>query len=109
MQPYRDLCIGIAAKYIGENYPDSVFIDIGAIVGDTASIMATYASNKLILIEASDFFYDVLKLNSSLFSNETTLINEIVSNGETVYGKPSHWGGTAFSIQALRIPSIFKQ
>ena len=28
-QPYRDLCVGISAKYLSEKYQDSVMIDVG--------------------------------------------------------------------------------
>jgi hypothetical protein len=36
-QPSRDLCIGIAAKYTCEKYPNGTIVDIGANIGDTAA------------------------------------------------------------------------
>lgn len=96
IQPYRDLCIGITAKYIGEKYPSATFVDVGANIGDTAALMATYSSNKLILVEPSDYFYSLLSLNSKSFQNETILIKSLISDGSPVTGCLKHWGGTAF-------------
>src|SRR5438067_8208755 len=44
-QPYRDLNVGISAKFAGRKYPDSSIIDIGANIGDTAAMIATHAKN----------------------------------------------------------------
>ena len=55
-QPYRDLSIGIAAKYLGKKYPHAAVLDIGANVGDSAAHIATYCGNDLILVELSSFF-----------------------------------------------------
>jgi FkbM family methyltransferase len=99
-QPYRDLCIGITAKYISIKYPKGTFIDIGANIGDTAAIIATYAPNKLILIEASDYFYDILARNTSQFPNEIDIRKVLISDGGKVSGYFHHWGGTSFFQEA---------
>lgn len=94
-QPYRDLCVGITAKYITEKYPDAHIVDIGANIGDTAAIIATYTCNPLILVEGSSYFFRFLESNASKLPNHVTLRNELVSNGEPTSGSFSYWGGTA--------------
>lgn len=94
-QPYRDLCVGIAAKYISAKYPNATMIDIGANIGDTAALIATYAQNKLILVEGSDYFFDILVRNASQLPNETVIKNVLISDGSEVSGSFHHWGGTA--------------
>ncbi|MBN3908367.1 MAG: FkbM family methyltransferase [Nostoc sp. NMS1] len=94
-QPYRDLCTGISAKYISAKYPDGTIIDIGANIGDTAAIIATYAQNKLILVEASDYFYEILLRNTSKLPNEIIIKKVFLSDGSQVAGSFFHRGGTA--------------
>lgn len=95
-QPYRDLCIGISAKYIYEKYPTGTIIDIGANIGDTAAIIATYSKNKLILVEGSDYFFNILSQNIAKISNEVILHNAFVSDGSSIIGSIHHWGGTSY-------------
>jgi FkbM family methyltransferase len=94
-QPYRDLCVGITAKYVSAKYPDGTMIDIGANIGDTAALIATYARNKLMLVEGSDYFFELLVRNTSHLPNELTLKNVLVSDGRKISGRFRHWGGTA--------------
>jgi FkbM family methyltransferase len=100
-QPYRDLGVGIAAKCFGNKYPDGVLVDVGANVGDTAAIMATYAQNPMILVEASTYFSSLLRRNASKFSNSSVIKQAFVSDGQNVSGSLNHWGGTAFLQQQL--------
>jgi FkbM family methyltransferase len=94
-QPYRDLCVGITAKYTSAKYPDGTIVDIGANIGDTAALIATYARNKLILIEASDYFFDILVRNASKLPNEIVVKKALISDGSNVSGYFHHWAGTA--------------
>jgi FkbM family methyltransferase len=94
-QPYRDLCIGIAAKYVCEKYRNGTIVDIGANIGDTASIIASYTKNKMILVEASDFYFDFLQKNSKQLPNEIELVKAFISDGTHQSGELKHWGGTA--------------
>jgi len=100
-QPYRDMCIGITAKYVVSKYPDCTIVDIGANIGDTAAHIATYVKNKLILIEASDYYFDILKRNTARLPNEIITKNILVSDGSDVCGAFSHWGGTASFNEAI--------
>lgn len=94
-QPYRDLCVGITAKYISAKYPDGTIIDIGANIGDTAALIATYAQNKLILIEPSDYYFEYLVRNISQFPNEIEAKKILISDGREICGTFNYWGGTA--------------
>ena len=95
-QPYRDLCVGISAKFFSENYPDSMIVDIGANIGDTAAIISTYCQNKLLLIEASDYYHEILMRNTPQLSNELIIKKILISDGSESSGLLYHWGGTAY-------------
>ena len=94
--PYRDLCIGISAKIICEKYPNASIVDVGANIGDTAAILASHVSNKLILVEGSDYYYDFLEKNLHRFPNAIVPIKAMVSDGSAIQGELRHWGGTAY-------------
>jgi hypothetical protein len=49
----------------------------------------------LILIEASDYFFDILVRNVSQLPNEIVVKNVLISDGSKVVGSFHHWGGTA--------------
>jgi FkbM family methyltransferase len=97
-QPYRDLCLGISAKCIVAKYPSGTIVDIGANIGDTAAIISTHASpNKLILIEGSDYFFDILVRNVSQLPGNIVCKKVLVSDvSEATSGAFIHWGGTAY-------------
>ena len=98
-QPYRDMCVGIAAKYIGSKYPTGTMLDIGANVGDTAALIATYARNKIILVEASEYFLGFLQRNVSAFANDVVVKQVLVSDGSLISGHFHHWAGTASFVE----------
>jgi len=101
-QPYRHLCVGVVAKYVSEKYPGGSIVDIGANIGDTAAIIATHSRNKLILIEASDYYFDFLVRNVSQLSNEVVVKKSMISNGRNLVGFLSHQGGTAYFDEGAR-------
>lgn len=71
-------------------------IDIGANIGDTAAIMASEASNPLVLVEPSEFFLGFLRKNAGKLGRECTILTVIVSDeSREVRGDLRHWGGTA--------------
>ncbi len=94
-QPLRDKFIGIVAKFFGDKYKDSAFIDIGANIGDTAALMASNASNKLILVEIDNYFFSFLEQNVKQFNNEIELKKYFISNGEVFKHRIVYEGGTA--------------
>ncbi len=95
-QPYRDLCVGIVSKFVSAKYPDGTIIDIGANIGDTAALIATYSKSKLILVEASDYFFEILARNVKQLPNEMVLKKTMISNGRAVSGSLHYRGGTAY-------------
>ena len=78
-QPYRDIAVGIIAKYVSEKYPGETIIDIGANIGDTAAIIANYSSNPLILVEPSDYYYEILIKNIDFIPNVRRVEKVLVS------------------------------
>ena len=96
VQPYRDACVGIAAKHISMKYPKGNIVDIGANVGDTAAMIATNARNKLILVEPSHYYSEILAYNILQLPNDVEIKQVLISDGSQIQGNLYHWGGTAF-------------
>ncbi len=96
-QPYRDLCVGVTAKFIMAKYPDAKIVDVGANIGDTAAIISTYARpRQLVLIEASDYYFDILVRNASGLPGDIVCRKALLSDGSgAASGSLVHWGGTA--------------
>lgn len=95
-QPCRDRCVGISAKYVSAKYPQGTLMDIGANIGDTAAMLASYSPNKLMLIEASDYYFGILSRNAARLPNPIVLRQVLISDGQPAVGSLHHWGGTAF-------------
>jgi len=70
-------------------------VDIGANIGDTAAIIATQAKNPLVLVEASDYFFNILSRNAARIPNVRVVKKVLISDGVPVSGTLRHWGGTA--------------
>ena len=102
-QPYRDLFIGISAKYLGGKYPNADILDIGANIGDSAAIVATYCDNDLILVEPSPFFYRYLEQNVKNFPNRSNIESIFISPEDTLHGQLVHWEERRFSRAALSL------
>jgi FkbM family methyltransferase len=96
-QPYRDLAVGITAKYVSEKYPGETIIDIGANIGDTAAMIATYSSNPLVLVEPSDYFAEILVNNVKYIPSVKRIERCMVSDNTVLSGelRLARWGGTA--------------
>lgn len=95
-QPYRDLAVGIVAKFVAEKYRTGTVVDIGANIGDTAAIIASYSNHRIVLVEPSDFFYGFLEENVKQLPNEVHLKRVLVSTGQTLTGTFHYRGGTAY-------------
>jgi len=96
----RDQVIPNTASCIVRKYPSASFLDIGANVGDTAALLASRTRNRLILVEASDYYFQLLSRNARLFPNETVLVQALVCDGSSIGGDLSHWGGTASFLES---------
>ena len=92
-QPYKDICLGISAKYIMDKYPGATIVDVGANIGDTAAMVLTYASpHKLILIEGSDYYFDILVRNVSQLPGDIVCRKALLSSGNHgTSGSFVHW------------------
>jgi FkbM family methyltransferase len=101
-QPDRDLCVGIAAKFIAEKYPAATFVDVGANIGDTAAMMASYAPNKLVLVEGSPYFFELLRRNAARLPNPCVLEHAFVADGTVRRGSFVHRLGTAAFAETAR-------
>jgi len=95
-QPLRDKFIEVTAKFVSEKYPNCTFIDIGANIGDTAARMANNCANKLILVEADDFYFELLEENSKQFINKIELKKLFIGNGEQISGQFNYNEGNAW-------------
>jgi FkbM family methyltransferase len=104
----RDQCIGVAARHTSIHYPECTILDIGANIGDTAAIISAYASNDLILVEASDYFLSYLESNAESIPNKTTVIQAFIYDGFNTSGTLVHWGGTAYFDSKAASRSGFK-
>jgi FkbM family methyltransferase len=98
-QPLRDQAVAFAAQYLGEKYPDSTMIDIGANIGDTAALMASSCRNRLLLVEPSDYYFGLLQRNSTCWPNPTVLKKVLVGAESAAQLGVFHWGGTAEFVQ----------
>jgi FkbM family methyltransferase len=72
-----------------------MLIDIGANIGDTAAIMATYSNSPLVLIEPSEIYGQFLRKNIARLPNQTTVHAVMISANKTEQGILVHAGGTA--------------
>jgi FkbM family methyltransferase len=70
-------------------------VDIGANIGDTAAVMASYAPNPKILVEPSDFYCNFLRRNAARIPNVAQIHQVLISSREREMGMLVHGGGTA--------------
>lgn len=61
---YYDSAIGRIPKYLTKKYSNFQVIDIGANVGDTATIIKSQLDIPILCIEADDFYFHLLQLNT---------------------------------------------
>ncbi len=74
-------------------------------------MMATHAANKLILVEGSDYYFDILKRNVARFPNPIQLRHAMIADGKDSFGYLHHWGGTAYFCEdgigpSRRVPTL---
>ena len=106
-QPYRDLAIGITAQFVSDKYPGATIIDIGANIGDTAAIIASFSNNPLILVEPSDYYHDILMKNIDSIPNVKRVEKVLISDQPVHKGIISHSSGTARFVNIEEQGDIF--
>jgi len=94
-QPFRDLAIGLVAREIARKYPGETLLDIGANIGDTAALIATYSSSPIIAVEPSDFFHPFLVKNAARIPSIVQVHKAMVSGQAREQGVLIPRGGTA--------------
>jgi len=75
---FYDRAYGFILEEVGRDNPDSVFVDIGANVGDTAAFFATYVRNPIIAVEGSPDFLPFLRANAPLLGDQLTVIEAFI-------------------------------
>lgn len=74
--PEYDRNFPFLAKFVCEKYDGGVIVDIGANIGDTISMLATYGiDNSVIAIEGDINYYRLLLENKKLFKNKIKTYN----------------------------------
>jgi FkbM family methyltransferase len=96
-----DRAFGFILEEIARHQPDSVLIDIGANVGDTAAFFATYVPNPIMCVEGSAEFLPMLRANASVIGKQVSVIEAFVQ-ATALRGMPLRFdtfGGTGnFSV-----------
>lgn len=94
-QPFRNLAIGVIAKFVGDRNPDAILIDVGANVGGTAAMMASFCRNPLVLVEPSNLYLPYLQKNAAQFPNSVRIVKGIITDGTVGSPTLEHHRGTA--------------
>lgn len=111
-----DVHLGKIAQIIYDDIPDSIGVDIGANVGDTAAIIRSNCKMPLICIEGHPIFFKYLQNNSKVI-DKLSLINANVGfQEETIIGEMDKHGGTSAivssnnnSIRIKRLSTILQE
>jgi FkbM family methyltransferase len=62
--PYYSTNVARIARYVAETYPEFVFVDIGANVGDTAALVRSEVDAPILCIEGDERWFSILELNA---------------------------------------------
>lgn len=80
-QPYRNLAVGVIARFVGRRDAGVAIFDVGANVGGTAAMIASFCPNPLVLVEPSDHYLAYLTRNTALFPNRCRIVKGIITDG----------------------------
>lgn len=73
-----DRAFGFILEAISRRAPDSVFLDVGANIGDTAALMAGYVGNPIVSVEGGEDFLPFLRSNVAMLGPQVSLIEQFV-------------------------------
>jgi len=73
-----DRAFGFILEAIADRAPDSVFLDVGANIGDTAALMAGYVGNPIVSVEGGEEFLPFLRSNAAMIGPQVSLIERFV-------------------------------
>jgi FkbM family methyltransferase len=73
-----DRAFGFILEAIAAGSPDSVFLDVGANIGDTAALMAGYVGNPIVSVEGGEEFLPFLRSNAAMLGPQVSVIERFV-------------------------------
>ncbi len=73
-----DRGFGAILKRLSARAPDSVFLDIGANIGDTAALLAAHATNPIVSVEGGEEFITYLRTNAALIGPQVSIVERFV-------------------------------
>jgi FkbM family methyltransferase len=76
--PLYDRAFGFVLEAIARHSPDSVFVDVGANIGDTAATMANYVTNPIVCVEGGEDYLGFLRRNASLIGPQVSILERFV-------------------------------
>ena len=82
-------------KTIQRHESKEYIVDIGANVGDTAALMRSGSSAKIICVEGDEFYLGYLKKNAQIIPDLTIVDSFIKGSNDIEYGKINRSNGTA--------------
>lgn len=92
--PFYDTAIGRLSEYLIQKYPDYLVIDVGANIGDTATVIRSKTNLPILCIEGNTIYYDLLKENSGKINN-IYLENSFVGEKESQNLKVVNYKGSS--------------
>lgn len=90
-----DRKLGCIAKIISDTYPDSIAVDIGANVGDSAATIREKCNMTVVCIEGELYFYKYLLMNQKAVGNIVPVFAFIGDEEKTIRGEIVPAYGTA--------------
>lgn len=71
-QPNREGGLRVSAERIFNRHPTSIYVDVGANIGDTAAVVRSVSTCEMVLIEPSEVFFPLLATNTLQFGPGVT-------------------------------------
>ena len=85
-QPFRDDCLGIIVKVMGNQYPYKRVLDIGANIGDSCAYIRKYSKVPIYCVEPHELFYSYLIKNVSNLGNIENIYQVFIDDGSIYNG-----------------------
>lgn len=110
-----DRQLGLVAEAVHSVYPESIGVDIGANVGDSAAAIRARCAMPLVCIEGDDVYYDYLVRNASAIGNVTCVKSFVGAETGSISGHVNRHDGTSEiesgegSVEAKSLPDIIRE
>ena len=76
--PRYDHSLGDVAQVMSQKYPESIILDVGANVGDTAALIRTHSSNPIVCVEGCADFIPFLERNVVLLGANVSVLSSFL-------------------------------